>query len=714
MMPSPPSFALAAAAALPLITIALPAVSADRQRQAVALPTGSWAGIDGNWSTTELAIGSEHQTVDVLVSTALSELWVVGPGGCTANEPRCASHRGSLFDPSRSSRWEALGIWQLSLQYLGIKANGEYGMDTVYIDSDALDGGELALENTLTAVINTTNPYLGLFGLGINQASFDSDVITTPLISAVQESKLIPSYSYGFTAGAHYRNIPASVTLGGYDSARFVDHNVDFATTVDDNLARTLVRAIEVQKASDDSDSSTTISHFNSSFTALIDTSTPFLWFPDSVCESFSDALGLTWNETLDVYTITDDQYQEYMKPDSYNFTFTLSDANNYDTLGNALETSGVVVNITVPIRAFVSTLQYPYKDEIIKYGDPAIPYFVLRKSGRDSTIAIGRSFFQEAYMLTKYTEATFSIHQARFPDDPIGDADIVTIDDGFYSDSSGSDKKLSGGVIGGIVVGAFSGLALLLTPAWWFWRRRRRQQKQAAVDAAGGDEAASSGEDKKSVLSNKARSSPVGRVLGIFSRRLRPSAADDIREEKSIPEAPEHHQIYEMPAPLPPVELDASGIHNDVPEDDDGTALGLDDPHQQQQSTYERARIRLDRQLAGPVPEYSPPQDGTSVLIEKDGAGMERSDSHTRQQLSHSSTMGSTISSIAPSDDRWASQGNTTSSSGYVQSEPSSGATLATPTVALDLPVPSQMQKQPIDTSKVIKETADDHPSIP
>lgn len=49
-------------------------------------------GVDGNWSTVGLQIGSSAHKVNILVSTALSELWVVGPGGCLI----------SMLDPSAS------------------------------------------------------------------------------------------------------------------------------------------------------------------------------------------------------------------------------------------------------------------------------------------------------------------------------------------------------------------------------------------------------------------------------------------------------------------------------------------------------------------------------------------------------------------------------------------------------------------------------------
>ena len=67
----------------------------------VALPSSEWSvigitvlyrktnsdhrlGIDGNWSTVTLQLGSNSQAVDVLVSTALSEFWAVDSGGCVS------------------------------------------------------------------------------------------------------------------------------------------------------------------------------------------------------------------------------------------------------------------------------------------------------------------------------------------------------------------------------------------------------------------------------------------------------------------------------------------------------------------------------------------------------------------------------------------------------------------------------------------------------
>lgn len=46
------------------------------------VPTGQWAGVDGNWSTLQFSLGQPAQSVQVLASTSLSEFWAVSNGGC--------------------------------------------------------------------------------------------------------------------------------------------------------------------------------------------------------------------------------------------------------------------------------------------------------------------------------------------------------------------------------------------------------------------------------------------------------------------------------------------------------------------------------------------------------------------------------------------------------------------------------------------------------
>lgn len=102
-----------------------------------------------------------------------------------------------------SRSWFPLGVWQLGLNYLGFSGNGDYGLDTLAADSD-ITGKPFSMNNVITAALNSTDFFLGFFGLGITQGSFGNKIAESPLTQAVKAFGWIPSYSYGYTAGAYY------------------------------------------------------------------------------------------------------------------------------------------------------------------------------------------------------------------------------------------------------------------------------------------------------------------------------------------------------------------------------------------------------------------------------------------------------------------------------------------------------------------------------
>ncbi|KAH6895280.1 aspartic peptidase domain-containing protein [Thelonectria olida] len=602
------SFLITLATGAALVTLAHARVPAP-----VALQPSSWQGIDGNWSMLAFDLGSNLQQVDVLVSTALSEFWAVGPGGCLPREPHCSTARGGIFSPDESTDWASLGTWQLGLDYLRYGGNGDYGTDDIAA-TNVVDDKSFHMSSVLIATVNTTNYLNGLFGLGITQGNFGGTVAESPLTQAVKTFGWIPSYSYGYTAGAHYRNTPVSLTLGGYDSSRFENHNNDFTLNRDDGLPRVLVRGIEVsadegQGTPGNWDSrQTMLSNWNSSFEVIIDSTTPYLWLPDNVCDQFAAAFNLTYNSTFDLYTISDERYTTFLDEQAFSFTFVLSSFDNKDNFGDPYDVTGVV-NITIPSRAFTGLLQYPFMNRTIAYGEPAIPYFMLRRGG-NSTWVLGRSFLQESYLITKYDEVIFRIHQARFPDS-FDKTDLVAIEqttNSPYPPPAKFSEGLSKAKQAGIGVGAGLAVVGLLAAALW-WCRRRRNKREYERSGSSIDENKAS----VSIVAANTPRSPFQRIVSKILRRKRsPSVGlEDDKSAEKPSEAP-NSQIYELPAPIPPAELDG----------DDGnswngdTEMGSNDS--QQLSAYENARRKLDQQLQGPVPAYTPPADGALPPPEK------------------------------------------------------------------------------------------------
>jgi hypothetical protein len=70
--------------------------------------------------------------------------------------------------------------------------------------SSDITNSAFSMNQVITAAVNSTEYYLGFFGLGITQGSFGSKVAESPLTQAVKTFGWIPTYSYGYTAGAYY------------------------------------------------------------------------------------------------------------------------------------------------------------------------------------------------------------------------------------------------------------------------------------------------------------------------------------------------------------------------------------------------------------------------------------------------------------------------------------------------------------------------------
>ena len=151
-------------------------------------------------------MGTPEQTVRVLPSTAGSATWVVTPGGCELSDLQCVEARGGLFNLYQSSTWQDVGLFTLaSEQNFGHGEIGAFGLDTISLGLTNATGGP-TLDTQIIAGIETENSYLGLFGL--QQQPMNLGDFSHPrrsVLTALRALNLIPSLSWAYTAGAHYR-----------------------------------------------------------------------------------------------------------------------------------------------------------------------------------------------------------------------------------------------------------------------------------------------------------------------------------------------------------------------------------------------------------------------------------------------------------------------------------------------------------------------------
>jgi hypothetical protein len=172
-------------------------------------PSQFWEGNDGSWSSFAIRVGTPAQVFRVFPSTAGQETWVPLPEACMEIDlSNCAQSRGAigkLFQTNESLTWKEIGIYDLSLESeLGYNGNGLFGLDNIGLQVP--NSGGVDLEGQVVAGIITNDFYLGVFGLGPKPVNFTNLNYPVPsVLQSFKEQGKIPSLSWGYTAGAFYR-----------------------------------------------------------------------------------------------------------------------------------------------------------------------------------------------------------------------------------------------------------------------------------------------------------------------------------------------------------------------------------------------------------------------------------------------------------------------------------------------------------------------------
>ena len=377
-----PSFELGVHRARPVVNVR----QNTKMPAPVAVPASQeFDGNDGPWSSFTVQVGTPPQDVKVLISTASYQTLVVVPEGCTSsNPPDYASSRGGEFVSSLSSTWRANnmttnGIFTLELEgNLGYSGNGDYGYDTVGMGWQG--SGTPSLEQQSVGKIATKQFYLGIFGLDPKPTNFSNFNDPVPsYMATLKERNIIPSISWGYTAGNQYRLGPAlaSLTLGGYDPSRFIQNDATFSF----NEIETRELTVNINNIFINANHGGAPTTSTRTISALIDSTVPYIYLPLDLCKMFEDTLGIEWDDEVEAYLVNDTLHGALQAQNS-TVTFSLGDSSQ-----------GQTVNISLPYLAFDLTASYPL-------GTNKSRYFPLMRATNQSQYTLGRTFLQEAYVI--------------------------------------------------------------------------------------------------------------------------------------------------------------------------------------------------------------------------------------------------------------------------------------------------------------------------
>ncbi|KAK8177759.1 aspartic peptidase domain-containing protein [Phyllosticta citrichinensis] len=494
----------------------------------VFTPDQNWDGIDGQWNTFTLRVGTPQQFVRVFAATSSQQTWVVQPEGCayTTGFGSCNEDRGWTFNISASSSWVSIGNFSTAVESdLGYGSAAEYGYETAGLGGLG-EGGPTLLNTTVGAMMSLTF-FLGIFGLHPKSTNFTSFNDPSPSYMAMlKEQNQIPSLSYGYTAGNQYRldKVLASLTLGGYDSSRFTPNDLTFSFAPDNE--RDVV--VGLQAITADSSGQPTQALLPKPVTMYIDSIVPEIWLPVESCEKFEQAFGLVYDVGTDLYLVNETLHQELLSMDP-NITFTLGRTTS----------GGRTIDIVLPYAAFDLTAQPPYRG----LANSSL-YFPLRRGSNSTQYVFGRTFLQEAYLTVDHERQKFSVSQCVFPES--SQQKIVAIKplQANTSDSSGGGQGLANGAVAGIAVGSVSFIMVVLASGGLFWRYRHLQAKvgRRISSAAGASHAGPEGIEDKGMSKAELDGSSTKHAKGPMTfKAMDPEEVDGSQT-----------QIYEMQGDVP------------------------------------------------------------------------------------------------------------------------------------------------------------------
>ncbi|KAH7349056.1 aspartic peptidase domain-containing protein [Pyrenochaeta sp. MPI-SDFR-AT-0127] len=442
----------------------------------VFAPSQKWDGNDGHWSTFILRVGTPEQNFRVLPASKTGEVIVPHVQGCSdgnAYPENCGSLRGVFdfkghyspgFQANQSSTWSEIGIYGLELETrLGYQANASYGLENVGLMLQHSGGPTLTKQ--VVGSIGKKAFYVGLFGLSPKPANFsDFDYPQPSYISTLKAERIIPSISYGYTAGAYYQSpkVFGSLTLGGYDESRFVSNHITFPFDSDDSQPTSLkVQRISVSNALNGS-----ASLLEDSIYVNLDFTVPHLWLPYDTCDRFASVFNLRYDNSTDLYLIDEETHDALLER---NPTITIG----LGASANPTER----VNIDLPYAAFDLEASHPIYQNSTRY-------FPIRRAN-DSQYTLGRVFMQEAYVIVDYERGNFSVHQALFPSS--NEQRIVTIP---TKDTKPIDRdRLDAGQIVAIAMSVAVLLGICIALAIFSKRRKNAVKLEGQETAAEGSE---------------------------------------------------------------------------------------------------------------------------------------------------------------------------------------------------------------------------------
>lgn len=443
------------------------AAALSGQTQIIPWSSNSY-GPDGPWQAVNIRIGTPLQSIDLLPGGSWMSN-VLGSSVC-ATGSSCIAQSAGVYDNSSSSTNFEIGqtgtIGNSTFSHTVGALQTVFGSAHWMFDTVAVSVREGASGDSFVAPIQdfdmlvisdghetlpdgSTYPLtIGKLALGAPEFNQSWNYFPpnprwngTFITSSMFGEGRTPSNSYGMHIGSAAFGIPGSLTIGGYDQSRVLGPVSSQPYAIDHLPIDLLDIGIGVEAGASPFNFSSQgglLASGNStiriSMQVAVDATVPYLYLPQSTCDSITGNLPVTFQPKYGLYfwNTADPQYKIIISSPSYlSFTFRLNSAVSQN------------ITIKVPFSLLNLTLTSP----IISTPTLYFPCFPGQAPG--GIFSLGRSFLQAAFIGVNWQtgNGVWFLAQAPGPNTPttLAPTQIQPTDNSIVSSTTGWADTWSG-----------------------------------------------------------------------------------------------------------------------------------------------------------------------------------------------------------------------------------------------------------------------------
>ncbi|KAI0018084.1 aspartic peptidase domain-containing protein [Xylariomycetidae sp. FL0641] len=374
--------------------------SAHSAHSAVQRRTTTYSQIINNNLTgggyyAEVSVGTPPQTVNLILDTGSSDLWVLDSHADLCSSQKLQAYYGNClatFDPDDSSTYVNLPRADFSIQYVdGSGAQGNYFKDTLHVGTANITSLQMGLAENTT--INS-----GLMGVGFAT----NEAAKTPypnIIDLFASQDLIAKQVYSLYLD-DLNAETGTILFGGMDTEKFIGELSIIDIQPDSQTGNYTSFTVTLDSLAITASNGTATNFTQVPLPVVLDSGTTLSYLPSSVAENIFDAFGAV-DDTLSGGTglvYVDCDYLSNSQDLTFDFRFDAEDG----------------PLIRVPIDEIVLDNVEDYEQLGLRV--PQLPFDHVCSFGIQSSSGVyllGDTFLRSAYVVYDLTDKNIGLAQA-------------------------------------------------------------------------------------------------------------------------------------------------------------------------------------------------------------------------------------------------------------------------------------------------------------